>query len=160
MSAGNVEHQMVVWGRKVFRGAVFPVVFALGAQGAYAAQGSSSGPSSPPAPSVGSVDPVKVSALAVRIHNLLERIGTSSVGAISSRLQSEVGASGANCGTVKAALAQVDRKGLSESAVAALSSLAGSADLCAGLGTGGITQGQALGQPTTLGLPGGTSNYQ
>jgi len=115
----------------------------------------------PTAPvAAGVVDPARVSALALRIRALLERTGSSSVGAISARLSAEVGASGANCGTVKAALAQVDRKGLSAAATVALDGVAGSADLCAGLGTGGIAQGQALAQPTTLGLPGGSSNYQ
>lgn len=148
-----------VRGGKALRAAGLLVMLAVGAShGPAAAQ-------TPPAPvpsaaPAGTVDAARATALAGRVRALLERIGTSSVGAITNRLQTEVGASGSNCGTVKAALALVDRKGLSASATAALDALAGSADLCAGLGTGAITQGQTLSQPTTLGLPGGTSNYQ
>ena len=130
--------------------------------GALAAQGAPVVPPvSSPVPAVGgAVDPARVAALAARIRNLLERTGSSSAGAITARLSAELGASGGNCATVKAALAQVDRKGLSAAALAALDGVAASANLCAGLGTGAITQGQTLSQPTTLGLPGGSSNYQ
>lgn len=155
----GTDGQRLVRGGKVLRAAGLLVMLAMGAPHAFAAAQTPPAPAPSAAPA-GTVDAARAAALASRVRALLERIGTSSVGAITTRLQSEVGASGSNCGTVKAALGQVDRKGLSASAAAALDGLAGSADLCAGLGTGAITQGQTLSQPTTLGLPGGTSNYQ
>lgn len=160
MAGGKAELGKAGRKARCWRAAVgFAALMALAAPvGVMAAQGT---PVAPPAPVAGgAVDPARVAALAVRIRNLLERTGSSSTGAITARLSAELGASGASCGTAKAALAQVERKGLSAAALAALDSVAGSANLCAGLGTGAITQGQTLSQPTTLGLPGGSSNYQ
>jgi hypothetical protein len=118
-----------------------------------------------PAPAVktpgeGVPDPAKAAALAVRIRTLLLGMKGASVAAITARLQAEVGAAGGNCGTSRAALVQVARDGLAPAAVSALNAMASSADLCAATGTGAITRAETLQQSTTLGLPGGSSNYQ
>jgi len=115
-------------------------------------------PATPPA---APVDPAKRDALAKQLTTVLNNAGTTSANTIEAQLTFQVSQAGASCSTALAALAQVQALAKTAAAKTAVDNAIAAARKCEANGTGGLAERQqTLQNGTTLGLPGGTSNYQ